>query len=362
MPCSPSQFSRRLLGWFEQHGRKDLPWQQDLAPYRVWVSEIMLQQTQAATVIPYFEAFTARFPTLLALANAEQDQVLALWSGLGYYARARNLYRAAQILRDEFGGRFPEDFDAVLSLPGIGRSTAGAILSLSLGQHHAILDGNVKRVLARFFAVPGWPGLTSVATTLWAHAEQLTPKQRVAEYNQAMMDLGSGICTRSRPRCDDCPLRKDCAARTTGTQADYPGKKPRKAVPVRETQMLLLSSGSGDVLLQRRPPSGIWGGLLSLPELPMGEDAVEWCRSRLGLKVAECGRWTVLRHTFSHFHLDISPLLLVVESPADCVMEGAEWLWYNGVTEAGLPAPVARLLERWARSKTNVAQEQGKRE
>ncbi|NOX77265.1 MAG: A/G-specific adenine glycosylase [Gammaproteobacteria bacterium] len=356
MPRPLSSFSHRVLDWFEQHGRQGLPWQQNPTSYRVWVSEIMLQQTQVAMVIPYFEAFMTRFPTLRALADAEQDQVLARWSGLGYYARARNLHRAAQILRDDFGGRFPGDFDAVVSLPGIGRSTAGAILSLSQGQHHA-MDGNVKRVLARFFAVPGWPGSASVMAELWHYAEQLTPKNRVAGYNQAMMDLGSGICTRSRPRCNDCPLHKDCAAHVAGMQSEFPGKKPRKIVPVREVQMLLLSNNGGEVLLQRRPPSGIWGGLLSLPELPMDEDAAAWCRSRLGLKVVERKRWAVLRHTFSHFHLDISPVALTMESPVDCVMDGAEWLWYNGATEAGLPAPVTRLLARWTHNEMNATQE-----
>jgi len=354
MPRSPSSFSRRVLDWFERHGRKDLPWQRQPDPYRVWVSEIMLQQTQVTTVIPYFEAFMARFPDLLTLADAELDEVLALWAGLGYYARARNLHRAAQCVRDRHGGRFPEDFDAVLSLPGIGRSTAGAILSLSLGRHHAILDGNVKRVLARFFAEPGWPGATRVAATLWEHAERLTPRQRVAEYNQAMMDLGAGVCTRARPRCEQCPLQRDCVARANGNPTDYPGKKPRKAMPVRETQMLLLQGRDDRLLLQRRPPSGVWGGLLSLPEVAVGDDPARWCHRELGLLVAEDGRWDVVRHTFSHFHLDITPVLLRTKSPAGRVMEGDEWLWYNGDAVAGLPAPVARLLARWARRESDI--------
>jgi A/G-specific adenine glycosylase len=346
-------FSRNVLQWFDEHGRKHLPWQQDRSPYRVWVSEIMLQQTQVATVIPYFEMFMARFPTVVELADAPLDAVLSLWSGLGYYARARNLHKAAQRIRDEHAGVFPATFDEVLDLPGIGRSTAGAILSLALNQHHAILDGNVKRVLARVFAVEGWPGNNVVAEQLWQHAERLTPAERVADFNQAMMDLGAGVCARTRPRCEDCPLQKNCVAFAEQCQAEYPGKKPKKVIPVRETQMLLLANAANEVLLQRRPPTGIWGGLLSLPELPMGDDVSLWCEKHLGFAVTEQARWPVVRHTFSHFHLDITPVRIATKSVAASnthtmsVMEGADWVWYKGCTEAGgLPAPVARLLDQ----------------
>jgi len=344
-------FSRCVLTWFDKYGRKHLPWQQDRSLYRVWVSEVMLQQTQVTTVIPYFDAFVARFPQLHDLADAPLDDVLARWSGLGYYARARNLHKAAQIVCEQHNGIFPTDFVDVLALPGIGRSTAGAILSLALNQHHAILDGNVKRVLARVFAVDGWPGKTSVAELLWQYSERLTPKKRVADFNQAMMDLGAGICTRSRPQCGLCPLQRDCVAFSEQRQTDYPGKKPKKTIPVRETQMLLLSNANSEVLLQRRPPTGIWGGLLSLPEIAMGDDAAGWCEKYLGCTVEEQTRWPVMRHTFSHFHLDISPVLMVPASGAGnnthtmSVMEGAEWVWYKGCADVGgLPAPVARLL------------------
>ena len=353
----PALFSKSILAWFEQHGRKNLPWQQDRTAYRVWVSEIMLQQTQVATVIPYFEAFMARFPTVTDLAEAPLDTVLGLWSGLGYYARARNLHKAAQLVRDEYDGVFPVTFDEVLALPGIGRSTAGAILSLALNQHHAILDGNVKRVLARCFAVPGWPGKTTVAEQLWHYAEQLTPEKRVADFNQAMMDLGAGICTRSRPQCEHCPLNDNCVALAEQRQVDYPGKKPKKAIPVRETQMLLLANDENKIMLQRRPPTGIWGGLLSLPEVPIGDDVSLWCETHLGFTVKERSRWPVMRHTFSHFHLDITPVLVAAtklkgeseytNNHKMSVMEGAEWVWYKGGTdEGGIPAPVARLLEQ----------------
>jgi len=317
----------------------------------------MLQQTQVATVIPYFEAFMARFPQLYDLADAPLDDVLARWSGLGYYARARNLHKAAQTIRDQHDGIFPENLADVLALPGIGRSTAGAILSLALNQHHAILDGNVKRVLARVFAIDGWPGKSSVAELLWHHTERLTPKKRVADFNQAMMDLGAGVCTRSRPRCEVCPLQQNCAALAEQRQTDYPGKKPKKIIPVRETQMLLLSNANNDVLLQRRSPTGIWGGLLSLPEVPVGNDVSQWCENHLGFAVKEQNRWPVMRHTFSHFHLDISPVLIVQANAAGnmtgnnvhtmSVMEGPEWVWYKGCADVGgLPAPVVRLLAK----------------
>lgn len=354
---APEMISNSVLIWFDRHGRKDLPWQQDRTAYRVWVSEIMLQQTQVATVIPYFNSFMLRFPSVKKLADAPLDAVLNLWSGLGYYARARNLHKAAQLVRDEHGGIFPTDFEEVLALPGIGRSTAGAVLSLALNQRHAILDGNVKRVLARMFAVDGWPGKTVVSDLLWQHTERLTPEKRVADYNQAMMDLGAGICSRSRPHCESCPLQKSCMAFAAGQQGNYPGKKTRKTIPVRETQMLLLSNNANEVLLQRRPPSGIWGGLLSLPEVPIDNDVSQWSEKNLGLAVKEQGRWPVVRHTFSHFHLDITPVLVALmdvkeistarNSQTMSVMEGTEWVWYSGCADqGGLPAPVTRLLEQ----------------
>ena len=346
-------FSANVLNWFDKHGRKNLPWQMDRSPYRVWISEIMLQQTQVSTAIPYFERFMTQLPTLNSLARAELDEVLSLWSGLGYYARARNLHRAAQIIQNDFGGVFPQDFEQTLSLPGIGRSTAGAILSLSMGQHHPILDGNIKRILARHFTVDGWPGNNKVANLLWQHSERLTPRKRVADFNQAMMDLGSGICTRTKPDCKQCPLFASCHAHKENTQTEYPGKKPKKTTPIRAIKMLLVSNKSGEILLQRRPPSGIWGGLLSLPEIPVDTDTAQWCKKTIGFTVNEKYRWPVLRHTFSHFHLDISPVLATVKSLKNCVMEDSEWVWYNNgpmdkqaKLAGGLPAPVTKLLKQ----------------
>ena len=340
-------FDRKVLGWFDVHGRKDLPWQRDPTPYRVWVSEIMLQQTQVATVIPYFERFMARFPDVSSLADAPLDDVLHLWSGLGYYARARNLHKAAQQVRDAHGGVFPEDIAALEALPGVGRSTAGAVLSLALGQHHPILDGNVKRVLARCFAVAGWPGQSAVQAQLWSLTEQLTPARRVRDFNQAMMDLGATLCTRSRPACGICPLAAGCLAHAQGNPAAYPGKKPRKSLPVRDVRMLLVRVPSGQVLLEQRPPSGIWGGLWGLPELAMDEDPLVWCRQQFGQEPLAQQDLPPRRHTFSHFHLDIAPLEILLAEPGWLALEGPDRVWYNPAQPdaRGLAAPVSRLLE-----------------
>ena len=259
-------FSTRVLAWFDENGRKDLPWQHDISPYRVWISEIMLQQTQVATVIPYYESFMQRFPDVLALADASEDEVMHLWSGLGYYSRARNLHKSAKMVAHELGGVFPQTLDGMIALPGIGRSTAGAILSIASGQQTAILDGNVKRVLARFQAVEGWPGKTPVLNELWEYAEAYTPMARVADYTQAMMDLGATVCTRSRPQCGDCPLVADCEGHASGEPTRYPGKKPKKVLPVKQTCMVVLEH-QGQILLEKRPPTGIWPGLWSLPEV-----------------------------------------------------------------------------------------------
>ncbi len=343
---NPETFGQRVLEWFDAHGRKRLPWKENPTPYRVWISEIMLQQTQVATVVSYYERFVGRFPDLRALADAELDEVLRLWAGLGYYARARHLHQAARILRDRYGGEMPLDISVLQDLPGIGRSTAGAILALAAGQRQPILDGNVKRLLARFAAMEGWPGQSRVLAALWNLAERYTPGSRVADYTQAMMDLGALICTPRRPRCGACPLADGCAAHTLGREADYPAPKPRRELPVRATRMLLLRAADGKVLLERRPPVGIWGGLWSFPECPMEIDVADWCRERLGLAVAVEGSWGVMRHSFSHFHLDIIPVSAVVTESAGAVMAGERFVWYNTREPdgRGVAAPVRRLL------------------
>lgn len=340
-------FSERLLSWFDQHGRRDLPWQQERSAYRVWVSEIMLQQTQVSTVIPYFEAFMARFPTLATLAGAPLDAVLQSWSGLGYYARARNLQRAAKLLVDTHGGQFPADLAALAALPGIGRSTAGAILALSLGQRAPILDGNVKRVLARYRCIEGLPTLPATARALWQLAEELMPSTRCADYTQAMMDLGATLCGRTQPACGRCPLQTDCLAQARGTQLDYPARKPRKTLPRRATCMLVLARvDQADLLLERRAPTGIWGGLWAFPEVSDATAASRWCDEH-GL--ARCGavqQLADITHTFTHFQLKITPLLLwVTESGTHC-MDSDHLLWYNAAAPAavGLPQPVRDLV------------------
>ena len=338
-------FSEQVLAWFAEHGRKHLPWQQNKTPYRVWVSEIMLQQTQVATVIPYFEKFMTSFPTLKALAEAPEDHVLAHWSGLGYYARARNLHKCAKLAQSDHGGDLPHDIDALIEMPGIGRSTAGAILSLSLGQPHPILDGNVKRVLARYNAVEGWPGKTAVLSQLWEVSESVTPAKATADFNQAMMDLGATLCTRSRPACERCPLATDCKGLANGEPTQYPGKKPKKVTPVKSTTMLALTNSSGALLLERRPPSGIWGGLWSLPEVATVEEMYEWLNSA-GLKAVDSPHSALrFRHTFSHYHLDIDVQALTVEISDAAVLETGPRVWYNsGQLPGGIAAPVTKIL------------------
>lgn len=343
---NPTTFTNTLLDWFDQHGRHDLPWQQTRSPYFTWLSEIMLQQTQVATVIPYFENFTSTFPTVNDLAQASLDEVLHLWTGLGYYARGRNLHKSAQIISTDYAGQFPTNFDCVIELPGIGRSTAGAILAQALGQRHPILDGNVKRVLTRLHAVEGWPGQKNVENQLWVLAEKYTPHARLADYTQAIMDLGATLCTR-KPYCDNCPFQVDCQAYQLGTPTAFPTSKPRKTLPVRSTHMLLLENEHGQVLLQQRPPTGIWGSLWSLPECPVETDISDWCRDQLGLVVEQVQAGKLLRHTFSHFHLDIHPVHASLKDHTDSVMEPNSTVWYNSAQPdaRGLPTPVKRLLE-----------------
>jgi A/G-specific adenine glycosylase len=338
-------FSSRVLDWFDQHGRKDLPWQKKPTPYRVWVSEIMLQQTQVNTVIPYYQRFMQRFPSLTKLAQADLDEVLHYWSGLGYYARARNLHKTAQLILEQHKGRFPTVIENVMELPGIGRSTAAAILSLSRGQHHAILDGNVKRVLARHHAIAGWTGNSKIMHYLWAIAEGLTPSQRVAEYNQAMMDLGATLCTRSQPDCDHCPVAQDCQALIEDRVAELPTPKARQALPVRDTFMLVIENGS-DILLEKRPPTGIWGGLWSLPECESMREVEQVCKDRWGMQVEHIASLSPWQHTFSHYRLNVYPYAISFSVYPERVMDDQRYIWYNdsAMQKLGLAAPVRHLL------------------
>jgi len=337
-------FAAHVLEWSDRNGRKDLPWQKDPTPYRVWVSEIMLQQTQVNTVVPYYERFMASFPDVETLAASGVDDVLHHWSGLGYYARARNLHKAAEILVSEYAGTFPDDIDDVTGLPGIGRSTAGAVLSLSRNQRHPILDGNVKRVLARFYAVEGWPGQLKVARKLWAYAEQNTPGDNVAAYTQAMMDLGATVCTRTRPNCTLCPLSNDCAAHAAGCETEFPGKKPRKKKPRRSTHMILVRRDDA-LYLEKRPPSGIWGGLYSFPELDSADQALDWCRQNLNTDTVAVESLQMLSHSFTHFDLDIHPIAVRVTCDPGVAGE-SDAIWYRPDTpqQVGIAAPVQQLI------------------
>jgi A/G-specific adenine glycosylase len=307
----------------------------------------MLQQTQVSVVIPYFERFVARFTTLPNLAAAGLDEVLALWSGLGYYARARNLHRAAVLAVERHGGALPDSLASLQALPGIGRSTAGAILSLALGQRQPILDGNVKRVLARRFGIEGWPGRSQVLAALWRLAELETPVARVGHYNQAMMDLGATLCTRAAPACPHCPLAGDCVARNVGRQAELPSPRPAKSLPERRTLLLLARPAAGEVLLQRRPPAGIWGELWSLPELDPGADPADWCRSRLGASPRSVEMLPPRRHTFTHFRLAMEIAEIWIE-PTDLAVDEVDdhqWIQLARIAALGLPAPIRRLID-----------------
>jgi A/G-specific adenine glycosylase len=339
-----ADFARCLLAWYDRHGRKRLPWKRRRDAYRVWVSEIMLQQTRVATVIPYYERFLARFPDVRALARAPLNRVLHLWTGLGYYARARNLHRAARQVAHDHGGRFPRDIEAVQALPGIGRSTAGAILALAFGGRHPILDGNVKRVLARYHAIAAPLNGKAAEAKAWALAEQHTPIRRVADYTQAIMDLGATVCTRAKPDCTHCPVRRGCAAAESGNPQDYPARAAKRAVPVRATAFLMLRD-AGRVLLLQRPPAGIWGGLWSFPECAPDE-AARWSREHLGIEIRTEAPWPVRRHSFSHFHLDITPIPAQVMRGSGTLMENAGAVWYNfrRPDARGLAAPVKKLL------------------
>ncbi|WP_133491779.1 A/G-specific adenine glycosylase [Alcanivorax sp. 24] len=344
MSTATTAFSDAVLAWYDQHGRKDLPWQHPRTPYRVWVSEIMLQQTQVITVIDYFQRFMEVFPDVHSLATAEVDHVLHLWTGLGYYARARNLHKAARQLVDDHGGEFPQTVEDVATLPGIGRSTAGAILAQSRGVRAPILDGNVKRVLTRLHAVAGWPGQKAVENRLWELAEHYTPHQRLADYTQAMMDLGATLCTRRRPACGECPLHRRCQAHTDGNPEQFPGRKPAKTKPVRQARMLILQSDDGSVWLEPRPPSGIWGGLWCFPQQDP-EESPENVLTQRGLTERHRETLTPFRHTFSHFHLDVEPALIqVAGTGARLEEEHGRWVDPDAPGELGLAAPVKKLL------------------
>lgn len=339
--------AKKLLKWFDQHGRHDLPWQKNTTSYRVWVSEIMLQQTQVTTVIPYYLRFMKHFPTIKQLANADQDAVLSLWTGLGYYARARHLHKTAKIISNEMNGRFPKTIAALEKLPGIGRSTAGAILSLSQNRRVPILDGNVKRVFSRLLALKQWPGDKTAQTILWKFAEDSLPQKRVNHYNQALMDLGATLCTRTKPQCERCPFIKNCQAYAEKAVTNYPYKKIKKTNPTRSTMMLLLENEKGEILLHKRPPVGIWGGLWSLPECDDEESLIHLCKKEFACTIKEIEKLSLRSHVFSHFTLAIQPIKIKVKRLQQQCMETTPQIWYNPNTPlpGGMAAPVLKLLK-----------------
>ena len=336
----PERLSSLLVDWQRSHGRHALPWQNTRDPYRVWLSEIMLQQTQVATVIPYYRRFLARFPDIAALAAAPADAVMVRWSGLGYYARARNLHKCAQTVLHQHGGRFPRAAEAIAALPGIGRSTANAIAVFCFGARLPILDGTVKRLLGRYLGIAGWPGAAAVESQLWRRAEALLPATRTAAYIQAQMDLGATVCTRTRPRCEVCPVASDCVAHREGRVAELPTPKPRKTLPERATTVLILVHADR-VLLAVRPPAGIWGGLWSLPEAAgdAGADATP-----LGCRIVSAVPLPPVRHVFTHFRLMLRPLLCRVEPLVAAAEPGHRWVKLTELDAAPLPAPIRRLL------------------
>ena len=339
-------FAEKLLHWYQYNGRHDLPWQVRGNPYPVWISEIMLQQTQVATVIPYYERFLSQFPCLQDLAAADLDQVLHLWSGLGYYARARNLHKTARIIAEQHNGVFPEGINDLVALPGIGLSTAGAILAQSLGQRHPILDGNVKRVLARYYCVDGWPGHSKTENRLWQLSDANTPANNSAEYTQAIMDLGATICTRSNPDCHLCPVKDDCQALLSNKVNTYPHRNKKKKLAVKTSTFLLLRNEQEEIYLVQRPPSGIWGGLWCLPELRQDNEK-RWDLDNLPVNICTGKPMPVIRHTFSHYHLDFTVIPAKVKgNHATGIMESNPTVWYNPAkpSQLGLAAPIKKII------------------
>ncbi len=346
-----ADFATRLLHWFDRHGRHDLPWQHPRDAYRVWVSEVMLQQTQVAVVIPYFERFMAALPDLPSLAAATLDQVLGLWSGLGYYSRARHLHAAARSCMHAHGGELPLDRDALQALPGIGRSTAAAILAQAHEQRHAILDGNVKRVLARLHGVDGWPGTPAVERLLWQRAEAMLPATRLADYTQALMDFGATLCTRHDPDCGSCPFNADCTARREARVGELPTPKPARALPQREALLLWIEDAKGHVLLERRPPTGVWAALWSLPQYAEATDARQWLARHVRAEFEHAEALLPIEHGFSHYRLRLHPLHWRGVAARTAIGDNPDLAWFaaDAWPVLGLPAPIRRLLEAGAR-------------
>lgn len=345
LSVTPRWFSNRVLKWHAQHGRQDLPWKIPRDPYRIWLSEIMLQQTQVQTVIPYYERFLKRFPNLKALATATQAQVLQHWAGLGYYARARNLHKTAQIIHHTLEGQFPQECDALVALPGIGQSTAGAILAQAFDIWAPILDGNVKRVLSRFHRITGTANTTTVLKQLWQLAEHYTPRKAVAPYTQAIMDMGATLCTRTQPNCTHCPVQSRCQAYQDCDPLRYPQTAPRKRIPHRNTNVLILMHPHEKILLVERPDKGIWGGLWSLPEFSLREAAETFVQ-----KWDKKNQWdweplSPVKHAFTHYRLTLHPFLIRLPSAKQVRLpKMTRWVDRKDCHQVGLPAPIHKIM------------------
>ncbi|MDF1796278.1 MAG: A/G-specific adenine glycosylase [Coxiellaceae bacterium] len=347
-------FARRLIRWQQRYGRHDLPWQHNPSAYRVWISEIMLQQTQVTTVIPYYQRFMRELPSLKQLAAAQQDHVLHLWSGLGYYSRARNLHKAAQMIQSDFNGRFPKDVDTLITLPGIGRSTAGAIASFAFNQPTVILDGNVKRVLARTHAIEGWYGKADVLKRYWHLAEQLTPNKYTQAYNQGMMDLGSSVCSRSKPNCTECPLSNDCIAYQSDTIKKYPTPKAKASSRrIEQRYFIIITNSNNDVLLYRRPESGIWGGLWSLPECDLSRDIRTVAQDEWNIDLESIKHLTPRSHQFSHYQLDLFPLIAAAKK-SNIDLKPIVWYNFEQQLPGGIAAPIHRLLQEYQHEQSST--------
>jgi A/G-specific adenine glycosylase len=362
-PTSKMSFHQKILKWFDKHGRHDLPWQKNPTPYRVWISEIMLQQTQVSTVIPYFQRFMERFPDVATLALAPLNSVLELWTGLGYYSRARNCHKAAELIHAQYDDLVPNTLEQLLKLPGIGRSTAGAILALSFQKSYPILDGNLKRVLCRHFAIAGWPGIPSVAEQLWTLSTKLTPKHRVHHYTQAMMDLGATLCTRTKPKCPSCPLKNSCQAHQENTVIHYPATKPKTEKPHKKIYMLMLTKEQNQVLLEHRRGTGIWEGLWSFPECPAFKQSAalkQWIQTQWGYAIQSLDLWEPFRHTLTHKYLDIYPIQVELKSSKathNITQKNSAYYWHSLGTQLnrGISAPVKRLLTNLENNLTQKA-------
>ncbi len=340
-----AQFSKPLLDWFVLYGRHDLPWQQPRTSYRVWISEIMLQQTQVQTVIPYFERFMQRFPSIGDLAQANEDEVLSLWSGLGYYSRARNLHQTAKIVTQCHDGVLPDDYQVLNELPGIGPSTAAAIVSQAFNQPVAILDGNVKRVLTRFFMIKGYPEQAQIKKTLWELANQCMPKENCVDYTQAIMDLGATCCTSKNPNCLNCPLQKGCLAFKHQEQHLYPTKKVKKTIPIQHQQLLVLYNEQGCIYLEKRPPAGLWGGLWCLPSLGEGDCPLDFIRLNYDLSGDTPEKLIAFKHRFSHFHLEINALSIKTQALGTLLSEKqGHWFAKDQINSLGLAKPTSKIL------------------